>query len=66
MDVILVFLLLLLAFCGYMIIRNMMVYSCRVKFIEYFFHEDPDGYMSGAVFSNRVPGYDEMMLKFWI
>ncbi len=65
MDFFLAFLLSLLAFCWYMLIRNVMVGICYGKFIDYFYHFDGE-HSSGKKFSQVVPSYDEMMFKFWV
>lgn len=66
MDIILFLLLMALAFCFYMLIRNEMVHKTRRYFIEFFYHCDPNGYAAGNKFYEHVPSYDEMLLKFWV
>lgn len=66
MDAIMYGLILFIVFCLYMLFRNEMVSSARREFIEYFFYHDNEGYKAGNVFQNHIPGYDEMMAKFWV
>lgn len=66
MDVILFLLLLALAFCFYMQVRNNMVLKANLEFIEYFYHHDPDGYAAGRRLEDVVPSYDYMFFKFWV
>lgn len=56
----------ILLFCLYMLVRNMMVGAIYLRFIEYFYHGDPDGYRAGNRFRNHVISYEEMMFKFWV
>nr|DAN88343.1 MAG TPA: hypothetical protein [Caudoviricetes sp.] len=66
MDIILFLLVMALIFCFYMLVRNNMVHSANNKFIEYFYYQDPNGYIAGNRFENVVPSYDYMLLKFWV
>lgn len=66
MDIILFLLVMALAFCFYMLIRNEMVHKTRREFIEFFYYHDPNGYDAGKNFYEHVPSYDEMLLKFWV
>lgn len=54
------------AFFVYILIRNQLVYIASVRFINYFYTEDPDGYSSGKIFHEALPSYDEMLWKFWV
>lgn len=58
--------LIVTAFFVYILIRNQLVYIARVRFINYFYTEDHDGYVSGKRFHEALPGYDEMLWKFWV
>lgn len=66
MDLILFLLLLALAFCLYMLVRNNMVHTVNCEFIEYFYHHDPNGYAAAKRLNDVVPSYDYMLLKFWV
>lgn len=57
----------LIVFFGiYMIFRNQMVYLERQKFVEYFYHQDPNGHDAGHNFREHIASYDEMLFKFWV
>lgn len=55
-----------LVFCFYMFVRNEAVHEARLRFIDYFYQQDPDGYASGKRFHEALPSYDEMLWKFWV
>ena len=55
-----------LLFCFYMLVRNKAIHEARLRFIDYFYHQDPDGYAAGKRFHDALPGYDEMFWKFWV
>lgn len=54
------------AFFVYILIRSQFVYIARIRFIDYFYEEDPNGYAYGHRFHDVLPSYDEMLCKFWI
>lgn len=60
------FCLFVLAFCFYMLVRNEAIHEMRLRFIDYFYHQDPDGYAAGKRFHDALPSYDEMFWKFWV
>ena len=61
-----IFFLIVMVFIAYMLVRNNAVADARIGFIKYFYEEDPDGYASGKRSHESLPGYDEMLWKFWV
>lgn len=57
---------LLVSFFGMLFIRNTMVFNVRREFIDYFYDEDPLGFKAGAIFSEHLPSYGDMLWKFWV
>lgn len=55
-----------LMFCFYMLARNEAIHEARLRFIDYFYQQDPDEYAAGKRFHDALPSYDEMFWKFWV
>lgn len=58
--------LIVMVFFVYILIRNQLVYIASIRFINFFYEEDPERYAAGKRFHESLPSYDEMLWKFWV